>query len=598
METEVSLESASGDQADDSSYWKLVIPRERILFVQSPGTEEFDVFLTALDEAMIVAMDAEWKPVRRAGVSPRVSILQISCRIRNQSEAWARIDRILLARRIKAEAEDGLKVEKSVVERQRGEIDKQREELEKEREEMQEEVEREKRKVRAEREKLKRERAEKRKRDKKERGEIEKARIASSRSERRRDDDDDVDNRPTLTKLQDGLKDLVLGRNGEISEVAEDLAGGEDVQYSPKEDGSPKKVDTEDAEQNMDNLLDVLAQAQKELMKHQEGEQHTLHTEAKLETLSKNEALDEEPESNYAFPGDKNLLEENGLRSRDTQVEENKVNRNFEGNDLIQDEPRRGEEMQTSNPHFTNEASQQLGDEIGETQSRNSNEQVTDIGSTGSGGEDVSDSDQEFSDAGENEFEVDKEVDEETDFAPELERRAGDNKNGVGLTEEESERSKGEEVIFVLDLLALPAAEFAFPIKKMLCSPHILWQGGRESREEFIAATAPAVQHHGGHLRSGSLGRPAGLQARLLLPPPHCWAGFIFVRHRQWRIQGRRDAGGCLHARAQVAPGRGYGAAQGRGEGQESCWHCEAGLGGWKGYPCATRRSGSWFQGS
>lgn len=498
METEERANGDHGGGDDSSSYWKLVIPRERILFVKAPETDEFDVLLTALDEAMVVAMDAEWKPVRRAGVSPRVSILQISCRIREQSQAWGTIDRILLTRRIRAEAAESLEVEKSVVERQRDELERRREELEKKREEMQEEVEQEKRKVRTERENLKTERAEKKKRYEMEREEIQRAQIASSRNQRRREDEDEVDNRSTLTKLQDGLKDLVLGRNGEISEVAEDLAGGVDVQQSAMEDVTPKKVDTEDAKQNMDNLLDVLAQAQKELMKHEEGEQHTAHTEAKLEILSKDENLDQEAESNYAFPDEKNLLEENGLRSRDTEIEENIVKRNFERNDLIQDESRRSEQMQTTSQHSRNGPSQQLGVGIREMESRSSNEEVTGTGSTGSGGEDDSDSDQEFSETGENEFEVGKEVAEEMDSAPELIRRAGDSKDGVGLTEEESERSKGEEVIFVLDLLALSAADFAFPIKKMLCSPRILKLGFAFKQDQFhLAASFPGPETNG-----------------------------------------------------------------------------------------------------
>lgn len=474
METEVSSESANGDQAAaDSLYWKLVIPRERILFVKSPGTEEFDVFLTALEEAMIVAMDAEWKPVRRAGVSPRVSILQISCRIRKQSKAWATMERILLTRRIRAEVEKSLKGEKSEVERQRDALEKQREKLEDEREEMQEEVELEKRKVRTDRENLKRERAETKRRDKKEREELEKTRIASSRQHRDDDDVDGVDNRPALTKLQDGLKDLVLGRNGEISEVAEDLAGGVDVQNSARNDVTPKKVNTEDAEQNMDNLLDVLAQAQEELMKHQEGEQQTAYTETRLETLNKDENL--EPESNYAFDGSKNLLE---------------VNKSSEGNDLLIPEiSRRGKELQATSRHSGKEAPPQLGCGIRKTESRSSNKQGTE---TGSDGEDVSDSDQEFSDAGENEFEVDKEVLEEIDSVPELVRHTGHGKDGEGLTKEESERSQGEEVIFVLDLLALLAADFALPMKKMLCSPRILKLGFAFKQDQLhLAASFP-----------------------------------------------------------------------------------------------------------
>ncbi|CAM6063524.1 unnamed protein product [Sphagnum tenellum] len=72
-----------------SSFWKTSLPQERILFVNSPEKLEFKLFLVAMEEAVIVAMDAEWKPVRKPGAVPRVSILQMSCRMGENSRAWS-----------------------------------------------------------------------------------------------------------------------------------------------------------------------------------------------------------------------------------------------------------------------------------------------------------------------------------------------------------------------------------------------------------------------------------------------------------------------------------------------------------------------------
>lgn len=55
--------------------------------------------------------------------------------------------------------------------------------------------------------------------------------------------------------------------------------------------------------------------------------------EVKLEIFSKDENL--EFELDYVFFGNKNFLEENGLKSRDMEVEENKVKNFFEVNDFL-----------------------------------------------------------------------------------------------------------------------------------------------------------------------------------------------------------------------------------------------------------------------
>ncbi|KAI5081787.1 hypothetical protein GOP47_0001530 [Adiantum capillus-veneris] len=52
-------------------------------FVNSVDSSEFSLFLRALDQAYIVAMDAEWKPLRSKNTKtfPRVSIMQLACRL-------------------------------------------------------------------------------------------------------------------------------------------------------------------------------------------------------------------------------------------------------------------------------------------------------------------------------------------------------------------------------------------------------------------------------------------------------------------------------------------------------------------------------------
>lgn len=91
----------------NSSFWKTSLPQERILFVNSPEKLEFKLFLVAMEEAVIVAMDAEWKPVRKPGAVPRVSILQMSCRMGENSRAWSSLmekDLLLVAMDAKFQA--------------------------------------------------------------------------------------------------------------------------------------------------------------------------------------------------------------------------------------------------------------------------------------------------------------------------------------------------------------------------------------------------------------------------------------------------------------------------------------------------------------
>lgn len=110
MEEAGASETGAEDQMDgsnkDSDYWQLGLPRERILFVDSKDSEEFNVLLVALDGTKVVAMDAEWKPVRKAGSVPRVSILQLSCRMDNMSMSWASIESFLSSRKLRAEASE------------------------------------------------------------------------------------------------------------------------------------------------------------------------------------------------------------------------------------------------------------------------------------------------------------------------------------------------------------------------------------------------------------------------------------------------------------------------------------------------------------
>lgn len=117
MEEAGASETGAEDPMDgsnrDSNYWQLGIPRERILFVDSKDSEEFNVLLAALDGAKVVAMDAEWKPNRKAGSVPRVSILQLSCRMDNMSMSWASIESILSSMKLRAKASmESLKAKK------------------------------------------------------------------------------------------------------------------------------------------------------------------------------------------------------------------------------------------------------------------------------------------------------------------------------------------------------------------------------------------------------------------------------------------------------------------------------------------------------
>lgn len=67
--------------------WPLCI--DCVHFVDSVNSEEFSLFLRAMDNACVVAMDAEWKPVRSNSIKTfhRVSIMQIACRLSNHDEA-------------------------------------------------------------------------------------------------------------------------------------------------------------------------------------------------------------------------------------------------------------------------------------------------------------------------------------------------------------------------------------------------------------------------------------------------------------------------------------------------------------------------------
>lgn len=65
------------------SFWKNPVPRDRIVLVGSEDSDEFDLFCWAMERTYIVGMDSEWKPSFLSNISgnPRVSILQIACRI-------------------------------------------------------------------------------------------------------------------------------------------------------------------------------------------------------------------------------------------------------------------------------------------------------------------------------------------------------------------------------------------------------------------------------------------------------------------------------------------------------------------------------------
>lgn len=65
------------------SFWKNPVSRDRIVFVGSDDSDEFGLFCWAMERSYIVGMDSEWKPSFLSNISgnPRVSILQIACRI-------------------------------------------------------------------------------------------------------------------------------------------------------------------------------------------------------------------------------------------------------------------------------------------------------------------------------------------------------------------------------------------------------------------------------------------------------------------------------------------------------------------------------------
>lgn len=531
METGVS-ESVNGDQPDDANdsslYWKLKIPRERILFVDTAGSEEFNLLLTALDEAKIVAMDAEWKPVHKAGVLPRVSILQLSCRMDQNSRSWANMERVILSRKIRVEAEEHLEAQKlqldAEMQKQKDAIQKQQQKVDRDRRR----VEKEGRKVKVQRERFEKERAEKKKRDVQE---LENLRTRRPSAE---DGDGDDGNKSTMTKLGDGLKGLFLGRNGEVSEFCEDLESLNPSTEADHKDSS-KKVNSDDAEQNVDNLLDVLAQAEKEMLKHQQGEQHTIHTEANLETLSK-DTSDIAP--NYVSPG-KNFEDETSVRSKDTEIEVDKVNRHFDLNggddsreqqmpaksshriDLglnerdIDDSTTKAVEGRSGNvvpPLSKASVSQSFKDcsdsfnEAGNMEEQKKPpKQNLENGSGGivaaSGFGRVSDVEEEEEDSEPNtseelETQSDKDLDGTADLILGKSSRGHSNAAGIeGLTEEENKRVVGEEVIFLMDLMSLSAEDFSSALKKMLCSPQVVKLGFAFKQDQLhLAATFPGPE--------------------------------------------------------------------------------------------------------
>lgn len=523
METGVS-ESANGDQPDDasdsSSYWKLKIPHERILFVDKASSEEFNLLLTALDEAKIVAMDAEWKPVRKAGVSPRVSILQLSCRMDQNSSSWANMERAILSRKIRVEAEESLEARKvqldAEMQKQKDAIQQQQQKVDRDRRKVQKEG----RNVKMQRERFEKERAEKKKRDAEE--------LENSRTWK-----PSAEDKSTVMKLGDGLKGLFLGRNGEVSEFCEDLESSNPSTEADHKDKS-KKVNSDDAEQNVDNLLDVLAQAEKEMLKHQQGEQHTMHTEANLETLSK-DTSDIAP--NYVSPG-KNFVDETSVRSKDTEIEVDKVNRHLDLNngdnsqeqqmpakssdriDLglserdIDDSTTQGVEGRgNAVPPLSNaSASQSFKDcsdsfyeasDMEEPKSRKTNLENGLGGMYAASGFGVSDADEdeedsELSTSEELETQSDNDLDGTVDLIPEKSSRGYNNAAGIeGLTEEENKRVEGEEVIFLLDLMSLSAKDFSSALKKMLCSPQVVKLGFAFKQDQLhLAATFPGPEAH------------------------------------------------------------------------------------------------------
>ncbi|KAG6557636.1 hypothetical protein Mapa_000917 [Marchantia paleacea] len=73
--------------SQDGKFWKVPLPPTYIHFVSSAESEELLLLFWALRNATVVAMDAEWKPVYNKSAnagSPRVSILQIACRLKDE----------------------------------------------------------------------------------------------------------------------------------------------------------------------------------------------------------------------------------------------------------------------------------------------------------------------------------------------------------------------------------------------------------------------------------------------------------------------------------------------------------------------------------
>ncbi|CAM6088539.1 unnamed protein product [Calypogeia fissa] len=80
------------EEDKDDNFWKVPLPLECMHFVNSPDSDSFSRLVLALERATVVAMDAEWKPLLHgsgkasAGQVPRVSILQIACRLQPQGK--------------------------------------------------------------------------------------------------------------------------------------------------------------------------------------------------------------------------------------------------------------------------------------------------------------------------------------------------------------------------------------------------------------------------------------------------------------------------------------------------------------------------------
>lgn len=528
METGVS-ESANGDQPDDKySYWKLSLPEERLLFVDSTQTEEFSLFLTALEEAKIVAMDAEWKPVRRPGVSPRVSILQLSCRIGRSSQSWATMEKILLSRKIRADVEESLESKKSKqmedIQKQKAEVQIQKDDLERAREELQNErkdVQLQKANLKNQREQLKEREQEEAELHKLNREQSGGYRDGNKSQEQENQTSELEDKRSTLSKLQDGLKGIFLGRNAEVSEIWEPETSaaqdGESSSLNPERGTvSPKSVDGQDSEQNVDNLCDVLAQAEAQMLKEKEG-QSTGHTEQNLEELSK----DDSPEVGFNVVNTEERESSREENNTDLERELDKVSRNFQPEHRSKPESRPLQDENGKEPdqeldeatktmplerggndkEFGDKGSQDPGPKSVEPHK----DQYTEFSSnTAVAGREVDDEEDESGHevSDETELRVDVHLDEDSDTAldhvVESFRGADGERSLRRITEEEREITQGEEVIFVLDLLALTAADIATAMKKMLCSTKILKLGFAFKQDQLhLAASFPGQDAFG-----------------------------------------------------------------------------------------------------